>query len=282
MKKVTIPDDVINTQLGDINLHCYENRMDIVKCQVAFSQNVFSFLVEGYKEIYHSNSPVQLDSKGFTLISAPHCLMTEKRTNPSAPYKSILLFFNNKALDAFKMKYQSLFNINKEKQHNLIYTFQYDPYCFHFRTSLELLLNNTSTISSEILQAKFEEIMLYLLQKEPEKIRQLLASNVPDFEFQFKSIVENNIHSQLSLDELAFLCNMSISTFKRYFSQYYQTTPKKWFIAERMKTAAYLLQNGERPIDIYAKVGYKSLSNFIRAYRNHFQIAPKQQQQMNV
>ena len=138
------------------------------------------------------------------------------------------------------MKYQSLFNINKEKQHNLIYTFQYDPYCFHFRTSLELLITNASAISTEILQAKFEEIMLYLLQKEPEKIRQLLASNVPDFEFQFKSIVENNIHSQLSLDELAFLCNMSISTFKRYFSQYYQTTPKKWFIAERMKTAAYL------------------------------------------
>jgi AraC-like DNA-binding protein len=64
-------------------------------------------------------------------------------------------------------------------------------------------------------------------------MRYLINKYVIEFEFYlyylisnvvspFKKIVESNVHSNLKLEEIAFLCNMSLSTFKRHFTSEYK------------------------------------------------------------
>ncbi|MEM9917413.1 MAG: helix-turn-helix transcriptional regulator [Bacteroidota bacterium] len=283
MKKIKIPDELLqsNEPMPEIQLMNYRNERTIVRYRVNFSQHVFSFLKAGAKEIFYDQDPIFLTNRGFALITTPNCLMTE--TIPEASlYKSILLFFSHKMLEAFKIKYRDLIAAQIHEKPKAVLAFEYDDYCFHFRSSLELLMAQPGPLPTAILNAKFEEIMLYLLRTQAEKINRLLSTKQTDFEMTFKSVVESNIHSHLNLEELAFLCNMSLSTFKRHFAQFYQMSPQKWIIAERMKTAAFLIKNGERPVDIFRKLGYKTLSNFVRAYKSHFQVAPKQQQKMDV
>jgi AraC-like DNA-binding protein len=80
----------------------------------------------------------------------------------------------------------------------------------------------------------------------------------------------------LTIDELAFLCNMSVSTFKRHFSEVFHTSPKKYFIQNRMEKAKKLLQLNKRTSEIYFELGYSNLSSFSSEFKKHFGVSPKQ------
>lgn len=230
-------------------------------------------MIEGHKEIFNAQQPSILSGQEFALITTPNCLMTEKRAFPDVTYQSILLFFSNEILENFRMNHQLSIEDRSAMESNEIEVFKYDNYCFNFRSSLKLLMAN-GVADQEILKAKFNEIMLYLCKHSPEKMHPLLSKPTNDLEFRFKRTIENNLFSNLDLEELAFLTNMSLSTFKRHFKKYYNTSPQKYFQLKRLEFAKYLIEKGERPNDIYQRSGYQTLSNFIKAYKAHFGHSP--------
>ena len=92
-------------------------------------------------------------------------------------------------------------------------------------------------------------------------------------------IVEMNKLNKLSVKELSFLSNMSVSTFKREFEKNFHSSPSRWFQEKRLDHSAYLLKNKSiRPSDIFEEIGYETLSNFIQAFKAKFGYTPKQYQ----
>jgi AraC-like DNA-binding protein len=128
-----------------------------------------------------------------------------------------------------------------------------------------------------LLLVKFEEIMLYLLYKYEQKFEFYLYSLISKEVSPFKNVVESNVHSNLKLEEIAFLCNMSLSTFKRHFIVEYNEAPGKWLQDKRLQRAKDILQEGQlKPSDIYLDMGYNNLSNFSIAFKNKFGKSPKE------
>ena len=85
---------------------------------------------------------------------------------------------------------------------------------------------------------KLEEMLLYLIQKEGKGILNfLLSDSVIRQEDHLQQVVHKHAHHRLSLDELAFLCHMSVSTFKRKFRETYNASPAKWFQRKRLEKA---------------------------------------------
>jgi len=96
---------------------------------------------------------------------------------------------------------------------------------------------------------------------------------------QFIQTIENNKLNKLTIKELSFLSNMSVSTFKREFEKNFNSSPSKWFQDKRLEQAAYLLKiKSKRPSDIFEEIGYENLSNFIQAFKTKFGVTPKQYQ----
>ena len=117
--------------------------------------------------------------------------------------------------------------------------------------------------------------MLYLMNKYGSKFELFLHALVAKDVSTIGSVVENNTYSNLNLEEIAFLCNMSLSTFKRHFMSEYHATPGKWFQKKRLLRAKELLENGKyKSTEIYYKIGYNNLSNFSTAFKNEFGIYP--------
>ena len=126
-----------------------------------------------------------------------------------------------------------------------------------------------------LLSVKFEELMLYLVQKYGEKFELYLHSLIIKETSGFRKIVESKIHSNLKLEEIAFLCNMSLSTFKRHFIEEYQVSPGKWRQDKRLQKAKDTLALGIlKASDIYVDFGYTNLSNFSIAFKNKFGFNP--------
>jgi AraC-like DNA-binding protein len=138
------------------------------------------------------------------------------------------------------------------------------------------MLKSKAGLSPQMRQLKFMELMQYLLEKDPESI---LAFQNKQKEkrsgIEIRKVVESNITNNLTVEELAFLCNLSPSTFKRRFAKIYKTAPNAWLLEQRMNLAANLLRNhGEKPGDIYYRLGYQNHSSFTKSFRKYFGVSP--------
>jgi AraC-like DNA-binding protein len=119
--------------------------------------------------------------------------------------------------------------------------------------------------------------MLYLTEIYGTELLYSLTANSKDTTQKFIRTVESNQLSKLTLKELAFLCSMSVSTFKREFKKHFSESPIKWFQKKRLEHAHYLLnQEQKSSSEIYFEVGYENLSSFIQAYKSKYGITPKQ------
>ena len=268
-----VPNNLLK-EIDKVNFIYYKNDQPTEKNKVLFSQNVISFIIEGEKEIYFSDSTVKIQNS-IVLISASNCLMSERKTNKNKPYRALLLFFNNSFLSEFKIKYQDKFNKDYNKRSSKVIVIKDDKFLIIFRKFIIELLSLDSTILTQrFKELKLEELILYLINKYPKEIFSFLNHKHDEKDIHFRKVIEHNRFKNLRIDELAFLCNMSISTFKRHFKKYYNTTPKSWFLNERMNYAKILIEQGKNPSEIYRKTGYSSLSNFIKAYKKHFGTTP--------
>jgi AraC-like DNA-binding protein len=79
----------------------------------------------------------------------------------------------------------------------------------------------------------------------------------------------------LTLDDLAYLTGMSVSSFQRRFRERTGRSPRSWITEQRMKRARHLLrQTNRRVADIAGEVGYRSSSHFIELYRRAYGRTP--------
>jgi AraC-like DNA-binding protein len=277
MKIITLPDELNSNYSLSTEVYNYESTQDISKQQIILHKNTFSFLQEGTKEVFFDNSSYSINNSQFLLMKSGHCLMTEKLSSVQKKYKSILFFFSNESVLKFIRKFD-LSHTNSNSYYST-YSFKYDDFIKRFAQSLLDISKLSKPIQKSILDVKFEEIMLYLIEFRGTDFLYSLISNSDDQNQKFIQTIESNQLNKLTIKELSFLCNMSVSKFKREFEKNYATSPIKWFQDKRLEHSAYLLKNeSKRPSDIYDEIGYESLSNFIQAFKTKYGVTPKQYQ----
>jgi AraC-like DNA-binding protein len=130
--------------------------------------------------------------------------------------------------------------------------------------------------NTSLLNVKLDEILLYIYLNYKEKLAITFNSiQSRNQNLELINVVHNNLNSNLTVEELAFLCNMSISTFKRKFIETFHSTPKKYFIEHRMQKAVTYLQQNKKPSEIYFDLGYENLSSFSNEFKKHFGVSPR-------
>jgi len=278
MNTVILPDELglENSQL--VEIFNYSTSQEISKQQIILNQNIFSFLLEGTKEVFFDNSAIAINDSKFLVMKSGNCLMTEKRSGNSN-YRSVVLFFKNEIVSKFIQK-NELHKI-ESKVYKSVYAFEYDEFIKRFVYSLLDISKLSKDLQKKILEVKFEEIMFYLIEKYGTDFLYSLAINSDNATQKFTTIIESSHLNKLTLKELAFLCNMSVSTFKREFEKHYSESPIKWFQNKRLEFAQYLLQQEQKnPSEVYFEAGYENLSSFTQAYKLKYGVTPKHHQKI--
>ncbi len=277
MKTITLPDELNLSYSKSIMVYDYESNTEISKQQILLNKNTFSFLQEGTKEVFFDNSSYSIDNSQFLLMKSGHCLMTEKLSSDLKYYRSILFFFSNEDVFQFIRKFK--LETSNSKTLYSTYSFNYDSFIKRFVDSLLDISKFSKSIQENILNVKFEEIMLYLMDLKGLDFLYSLIDNSNNQNRKFVQTIESNSLNKLTIKELSFLSNMSVSTFKREFEKNFHSSPSKWFQEKRLEHSAFLLKNkSKRPSDIFEEIGYENLSNFIQAFKMKFGVTPKQYQ----
>lgn len=278
MNIIRIPDELLAESSQSVQVFDYNSTQEISKQQIILNQNIFSFLVEGTKEIILENSSLSITNSKFLIMKSGHCLMTEKLSE-TKNYKSVLFFFSNDILLKFIRKFK--LNSIEPTDYKPVFSFEYDAFIKGFVNSLLDISKLSKNTQRVLLEVKFEEIMLYLIETRGIDFLLSLTLNNSIPAQKFIRIVESNQLSKLTLNELAFLCDMSISTFKREFEKQYSESPSKWFQNKRLEYAHSLLNQEQRSSsEIYFEVGYENLSSFIQAYKSKYGVTPKHHQKI--
>ena len=267
-----LPDFLSRGQHTDTYLHFYKAGKSSIRNKVVFSQNLICILLEGSKEIFNQVSHAKIDPGKLFLLTAGSALMSDGVAT-NGRYESILIFFSNDFLMDFCLRHH--IQTPQKKEDPALITLNKDSFLFNYEKSLKLL--KEARDEQTLQKIKIEELLLYLLQKYPSQIKSFITQAFQsNQENKIKQVVSANIEKGLAIDELAFLCNMSVSTFKRHFSEVFQTSPKKYFIQHKMERAKKLLQLNKRTSDIYFELGYSNLSSFSSEFKKHFGVSPKQ------
>jgi AraC-like DNA-binding protein len=271
-------------QAEPINIFGYQADSASIKNRITLQQNLFSFLLEGEKTVYYAGTRVSIIPGQFLLLASGNCLMSEKTAASGGNYRSILISFDNQVLADFFVRQPDLLRISRgNTREESILCFQQDAFLQNFISSLECMLSGEQAISANMQQLKLHELLLYLGESYPGALQKLkgMGQGAAD-EIVIKQAVNANIDSRVTVEELAFLCNVSLSTFKRRFALIYGTSPSKWLLEKRMQKAAKLLKQGKNTAsEIYFELGYENLSSFIQSFKQVHGITPKQYQLNN-
>lgn len=228
---------------------------------------MFSFLQVGKKQVCFANISMAVNSKQSLRLKKGNWLWTEF-LDPEAIYFCKFFFFSEKKLTGFLSKHTNDAKLYKAEVP--YFEIENDDYIASFISSLSSYTSLNQSYDRVLLALKFEEIMLYLINKYGNEFD--LYSLISNVVSPFRKIVENNVHSNLKLEEIAFLCNMSLSTFKRHFISEYKEAPGKWLQDKRLQKAKELLRTGEL---IASDIGYNKLFNFSIAFINKFGVGQK-------
>ncbi|MHA8066567.1 helix-turn-helix domain-containing protein [Aquirufa sp. ROCK2-A2] len=277
-----IPESFLRSpfDVNDIYIYDFKMTQDAINSRVNLTSHMFSFLQTGNKKVHLEDSFVEVNNKQSVLIKSGNCLMTELLENDQI-YFCKLLFFTSQHVSDFVSKYQleKPTMCGVESRSPALFVIENDDFIHSFVQSLSSILLIDSKSYALILQLKLEEIMLYLLNKYQSRFVAYIHSLICNSHWEnisFRKIIEANDKTHLNLNEIAFLCNMSLSTFKRHFFKEYQVSPGKWFQQKRLQHARFrLLEENKKPSEIFRDYGYENLSNFSSAFKKEFGIYPK-------
>jgi AraC family transcriptional regulator len=202
-----------------------------------------------------------------------------------------LLFFNSRLPDLIQ---QSLIHgdemLSDEPAYTLPFDFSYlermhhDPDLHQTISSLIALGNNCSSFASLKADIIIRNLFENLLKENQDAFR--LSKNIHAMKAAtrleiFKRVsgvkdwIDENLHSNITLEEMATMAAMNSQHFLRMFRQIYHITPHQWLIESKLKRAKHLLDATQQTVtEICHAIGFESIFSFSILFKKRFGVAP--------
>ncbi len=145
-----------------------------------------------------------------------------------------------------------------------------------FIESLEFYFQNPSFVNEDLLELKIKELILLLIQTQNSaSVLELIEGLHSPRVANLKKVIELHKYENLTTEELANLCGMSLSSFKREFNSIYSDSPKNYLNTQKIQKAKELLEISDLPIgEIAYEVGFNDPYYFTRLFKKKEESSP--------
>ena len=142
--------------------------------------------------------------------------------------------------------------------------------------SLEFYFQNPALVNDDLLELKIKELVLLLVQtKNAASMLELVTDLYSSRSINLKHTIDLHKYSNLSIEELAGLCSLSLSAFKRAFKKVYNDNPTHYFTTEKLKKAKELLTISDLTIgEIAYETGFNDPLYFTRLFKKREGLTP--------
>ncbi len=147
-----------------------------------------------------------------------------------------------------------------------------------FITNLNIYFDNPALMDDDLAIIKLKELILLLMRtKQRTSVLSFFSEIFFPGKLEFRNIIENNVYSNISVEQLAFLCGQSLSSFKRTFKAHYDDTPARYLKRRKLDKAAQLLAaTTDRISEIAYSLGFDDVTTFSTVFHQQFGASPSQ------
>jgi AraC family transcriptional regulator, exoenzyme S synthesis regulatory protein ExsA len=283
LKIYNLPDDFSTKEelSHPVVIRAYQSPQKSLRNKSIMHWNMIDIILVGRKTIIDVSNITSLEA-GELMVLARGSYLIHQALPEKGLFKSIVIYFTNEFLAKFFIKYSSLAKEKKHTAQTPFLKYEQDIFIKNYILSLQALMQSPQVYSPEFKELKTEELLLYLLQHDSVKLQSLSVMAKDNEDMAIRKVVESTIETPITVNELAFLCNTSLSSFKRRFIKIYGLPPQKWMVQQKMQMAAGLLKHpGERSGSVFEKVGYENHSSFTKAFKQQYGITPTAFQQIH-
>ncbi len=250
-------------------------KMSSEKQKTKLHNNLILFVLDGTLDIIGQMGSQQCNQFDVLLIRKTNLLVREK-LGLYRSKKTLCLNIPNEIVLDYLLK-NGIETFSSTTIDSEVVVIEKDPFLVDFE---KIIWNRVTTKSSnknqsppkEEIQTLFDHIKTVEPMKFGQFVRNVFADREP---FDFKQFTLNHMDSGLSVSDLAFLSDMSLSSFKRLFFRVFKTTPKQYFINYKMKKSLVLLKQNRKPIQIATLLGYDNLNAFSAAFKKNYGLSPR-------
>ena len=235
----------------------------------------FIYVLKGRNNIVEGHGRHELNRKEGILKSCGNFLASYVKDEDGSDYEAVVIYFYP---DIIKELYENeLPNIVKNAQsagpprkvvgNELIEK---------FINGLFIYFDNEEMMDEELAKLKIKELVMILLKSNYfEGVVDFFKDLFSNKEKSFRSIVENNIYNNLSMEELAHLTYKSLSTFKRDFKKEFNDSPAKYIKKKKLEKAANLLLTSDESVsNIAYDCGFQDISTFSTVFSAQYGQSP--------
>lgn len=153
---------------------------------------------------------------------------------------------------------------------------QLDGVLNHFKEGISILLDNPEIADEEIIKTKLKEFILLISKTENASSNlDFLSAIFRPNAIEFKTTIANNLYANLSVNDFAQLSGMSVSSFKRKFTDVYKESPRQYLSKMKLLKASKLLTSSNARIsEIAYECGFDTISTFNRSFKLQFKVSP--------
>jgi AraC-like DNA-binding protein len=137
-------------------------------------------------------------------------------------------------------------------------------------------LDNPDLVNNELLELKVKELLLLLVQtNNGASITSLFSDLFTPREVSIKEVIDNHVFSGISIEDLASLSNLSVSTFNRSFQSLFNDTPASYIKTKRLQRARDLLSMSTLTVsEIAFQTCFKDVGHFSRSFKAAYHCSP--------
>jgi AraC-like DNA-binding protein len=266
-----------NKLIGDDYLFVeYKCPINVEEFGLWTESHLITYVISGRKD-WIADSTVYKLTAGDSLFIRKGVYSTKQYLEEE--YCVILFFLNDDFIKKFIAE-NSSFSNKTDPHKNLGQVFPIHPTetfqslivsIFHY-------LKQKESIPQSLVELKFKELLFnIILNPDNTGILDFFNAVSNAIKSNLRDVMMRNFRSDLSMIEFARLCGRSLSSFKRDFYIQFRTTPSKWLKSKRLDYAETLLLGTSMNInEICYESGFKNNSHFIRAFKNKFNLPPRQ------
>ena len=239
----------------------------------------FIYVLDGKAEVLSETERLALQAKEAVLLKCGNYSARLKLENKDSKYQAIVIHLVPEVLE--KIYANEVPSFLKQKGGNRpmkLPILKKDALLSKYIDGILFYFENPGLATEELLILKIKELFMLLSHTgNSEQIEQILSNLFAPQSFSLREVVEAHLYEDISVGELAQLCGLSLSSFKRKFKEVYKESTAGYLRRKKLEKAAELLLATQENISQIAyESGFNDLAHFSRCFKLNFGKTPTQ------
>ena len=246
------------------------------------SRYAIGYIVRGEKHIYNGDKR-QTISKGDVFFLGIGTHYTEEVPDESNTFEQILFYYQPADLHKILMYLNLTYGLNISYNHacpecqgaNAVSTPAWQLLKGFFSNTANYLRGEGFLHDETAENIKMTELVYLIVSHDECCLRSKILGNIDTAKENFEQLMYDHIFDDISIDELAALCNRSLTSFKKQFKRVFLMPPYQWFIRQRLMHARMLLISTSKSISqIGSECAFPNTSHFIKLFKKEYGMTP--------